>query len=162
MPRRPRVPITGDEVVDTGAVLTAKERELVKAKIDGLSNKEAGLRAGYSPSVAQANVSEILSQPVVQAHWRACLAQAGLTVMDRAELLADAARNATSMVVDKNGEEHFHRDYRSAIEAIRVAGQLDGSIGPRQAEGAAGNVFNIYVDQRAAPQEVIDITPDSL
>lgn len=162
MPRRPNPPKTGDPVIDTGAVLTPRERKLVEGVTKGLTQVEAAMQAGYSRGTAVSSASEILSQPVVQAHWRACLAQAGLTVMDRAELLADAARNATSMVVDKNGEEHFHRDYRSAIEAIRVAGQLDGSIGPRQAEGAAGNTINIYVDQRAAPQEVIDITPDSL
>ncbi len=162
MPRRPRVPTTGDIIVDTGAVLTAKERELVKAKIDGLNNKQAGLRAGYSPSVAQANVSEILSQPLVQAHWRACLAEAGLTVMDRAKILADAAYNAQTMVVDKNGEEHFNRDHRTSVEAVRVAGQLDGSIGPRQVDGGAGTTVNITIDNRALPStDAIDVTPES-
>lgn len=121
----------------------------------------AALQAGYSAETARTHASEILSQPLVQAHWRACLAQAGLTVMDRAEILADAARNATSMIVDKNGEEHFAKDYRTSVEAVRVAGQLDGSIGPRQTESAGGITVNITVDNRMMPeQQVITVNPD--
>lgn len=162
MPRRPQHPLTGDPVIDTGAPLTQKERKLVEGVVSGLPKMTAAIQAGYSTETARSDASRILSQPLVQAHWRECLAVVGLTSLERAQLLADAARNATTMIVDKNGEEHFNRDYKVTVDAVRVAGMLDGSIGPRSADSGPQTIVNISIDNRAMPtSEQYDVTPES-
>ncbi len=162
MPRRPQHPLTGDPVIDTGAPLTQKERKLVEGVVNGLPKMTAAIQAGYSTETARSDASRILSQPLVQAHWREVLAAVGLTTLERAQLLAEAAREATTMIVDKNGQEHFNRDYKVTVDAVRVAGMLDGSIGPRQAEGSGGTTVNITIDNRALPStDAIDVTPES-
>lgn len=163
MARRRNPTNTGNAVVDAASILTQRELASVNAYFQGgLTPAQAIVAGGFSEETARSKSGEILSQPHMQAYMRALLAEVEMPMIEQARILADSARNAQTMIVDKNGEEHFNPDHRTRIEAIRIMLQGTGVIGPRQAEGAAGNTINIYVDQRAAPQEVIDITPDSL
>lgn len=163
MAHRPRSANTGDPIIDTRTALTQKQAAFVDAIIAGAPNvPDAARQAGYAPSVAKSDAYDLLSQPHIQAYARACLDRAGLTMSRQAEILADAAENAQTMIVDKFGQEHFNRDHRTSIEAVRIAMNASGTIGPRTSDGSAAPTVNIFIDSRSVPSDIaIDVTPES-
>lgn len=161
MPRPPRFTPSGDPVYDTAQVLTNKQRQLVANKLAGMPTQQAAIEAGYSVGTAKTEAYVYLTQPHMQAHMRACLEASGLDTLRQAQILSEAAQTANTMIVDKNGDEHFNADHRTRIEAVRIAMTGSGTIGPRMADAAGGVTVNITIDNRALPpQDVIDITPD--
>lgn len=165
MPRRPNVN-TGDALADAAARLTPRERDFANAVMAGSTPREA-VRIAYNATTESGErglATNKLSQPEIQAYWRESLSRAGMPVPAAAAHLVDVLNNATTMQLDRNGGEHFHRDYRVVNEALRTYGQITGAIGPRDRDGAGGVTVNIHlpslpgVDAADLPQ-IIDVTP---
>lgn len=80
------------------AVVAARRKKIIKAKIAGKTNKEAGIIAGLSPKTASDQVSQILAEPKTKSAFQALLDKAGVSderIANKINALMDAKKTVS-------------------------------------------------------------------
>lgn len=113
--------------------LTARERKFVRGRAQGLSLREAAIRAGYSPSVARSKASDILRRPVVQSALSDALARQGVTLAKIVKPIADALKAKVVTTFLGRAFESEIPDHRTRLEAAELGISLHGGL-PKQVE----------------------------
>ncbi len=146
--------------------LDERERRFVKGVVAGKSLTQAAKDAGYAKSTAEKKSHTFLQRPLVRSALTIALGQAGVTLVDIVQPIADALK-ATRSYVNKDGlmAQSQVPDHKIRLEASRDAVALLGGI-PKVGEGtptAHGLNLFITVDHRSpspvAPADISAATP---
>ncbi len=113
--------------------LTARERKFIRGRAQGLSLREAAIRAGYSRSVARSKASDILRRPLVQSALTDALARQRVTLAKLVRPIADALKANVVTTFQGRAVESDIPDHRTRLEAAELAISLHGGL-PKQVE----------------------------
>lgn len=113
--------------------LTARERKFIRGRVQGLSQRAAALRAGYSLSVARSKASDILRRPLVQSALTDALRRHGITLSKLVKPIADALKaNLTTTFMGVATETKIP-DHKTRLDACEMGLALHGGL-PKQVE----------------------------
>ena len=117
------------------AAVEMRRKKIVKSITEGKTRKEAGIEAGLSPKTAESQVSQILSEPKVQAAFKEILDKAGVTDERIAEKISNLldAKKTVSCVSGKDagaGSVDFVDvdDNTVQLNTAKLASQLRGHL----------------------------------
>lgn len=111
--------------------ITVKEAKLVKAKVKGLTHKQAYDEAGYAPTnynSSVVNTNKILSRPNVQEALAVALEKHNITP-DRTLNRVSEALDAEKVTIVGNGDQSMAEitpDHSTRLSAVKIAHNLMG------------------------------------
>lgn len=140
------------DISEFGKVLNARERALVEYYLQGMSLKEAGIKAGYSAHSASWTAGKVLKKPRVKAYLDAL----GTEVMRKTSRTPEGIRDKIAEIADKAQKED------TRLRALELLGKATpGTFEPARAP-VEFNLFAILGNLVNAPTPspaTIDLSP---
>ena len=137
--------------------VTTRERALVHGVLQGKSQAQAAVDAGYVSKSPGKMASEALQRPDVRAYARKCLESAGLTPEYGAQKLKEAIDTAMQYGLSKDGRPvTLGPDHRTRLQGLDQLWKIAGAYPDPKADINVNGQNVLVIDRSQSPLAALD------